>query len=103
MEQIRDEHDPAPSPFREHHRHDVWERVTELASLFRAPSGDEYVVTIEGAERTDGTWSGRIAFVRRGDLRVTGQETSQPTRDALIYWATGLEPVYLDGAFLRAA
>lgn len=32
----------------------------------------------------------------------TGQETSQPNRSALEYWATGLETIYLDGAFKRA-
>jgi hypothetical protein len=33
---------------------------------------------------------------------ITEQETSQPNRTALEYWADGLEPVYLDGAFARA-
>ena len=32
----------------------------------------------------------------------TGQETSQPNRWALDYWAGGLEPVYLEGALTRA-
>jgi hypothetical protein len=33
---------------------------------------------------------------------LTEQETSQPNRTALEYWADGLEPVYLEGAFARA-
>jgi hypothetical protein len=32
----------------------------------------------------------------------TSEETSQPTRDDVAYWASGLEPIYLDGAFRRA-
>ena len=33
----------------------------------------------------------------------TDQETTQPNRTALAYWASGLEPVYFEGAFNRAA
>jgi hypothetical protein len=32
----------------------------------------------------------------------TDRETSQPNREALEYWSTGLEPVYIEGAFQRA-
>ena len=32
----------------------------------------------------------------------TDQETSQPNRSALEYWADGLEPIYLEGALARA-
>jgi hypothetical protein len=32
----------------------------------------------------------------------TDRETSQPNRQALEYWSTGLEPVYIEGAFERA-
>ena len=64
----------------------------------------EYCVYILGAERSDGTWAGWIEFVPTdGSGRLsTRQETSQPNRDALAYWASGLEDVYLDGALARA-
>lgn len=68
--------------------------------------GTEYEARIYGAERADGTWAGWLEFhVVRGSGAVlrTGQETSQPSRHALDYWAGGLEPVYLDGAFERAS
>lgn len=78
-----------------------WHRVAELDSAF-AKGGRKYRVVIEGERRDDGTWAGRVAFVDGGQARRTGQETSQPNRKALEYWATGLEPVYLDGAFGRA-
>lgn len=32
----------------------------------------------------------------------TGRETTQPDREDLLCWATGLEPVYLEGALARA-
>ncbi len=66
--------------------------------------GVEYVASAVGAERADGTWEGWIEFrSEAGDVRRTGRETTQPDRDALRYWASGLEPLYLDGAFARAA
>ena len=38
-----------------------------------------------------------------GPALRTGRETTQPNRDAVANWASGLEPVYLEGAFARAA
>lgn len=64
-----------------------------------------YVPRIYGEERTDGTWEGWIEFHPIGGgaaARVTDRETTQPNRTALEYWATGLEPVYYEGAFERA-
>ena len=65
----------------------------------------QYSAYVLAVERDDGTWSGWIEFVSAdGSQRLrTGQETSQPNRDALAYWASGLEEVYLDGALRRAA
>ena len=37
-----------------------------------------------------------------GPVLSTGRETSQSHLEGLTYWATGLEPVYLDGALARA-
>ena len=37
-----------------------------------------------------------------GEPLTTDQETSQPNREALAYWAAGLEPIYFEGAFARA-
>lgn len=48
-------------------------------------------------------WIGWIAFTNDdGELVETNTETSQPDRRALEYWATGIEPLYLDGALARA-
>jgi hypothetical protein len=68
--------------------------------------GTEYEARVCGAARADGTWAGWLEFhdVRgSGVVLRTGQETSQPSRRALDYWAGGLEPVYLEGAFGRAS
>jgi len=39
---------------------------------------------------------------RSAAVLTTERETTQPSREALLYWATGLEPIYLEGAFARA-
>jgi hypothetical protein len=67
--------------------------------------GSTYEVRICGEERTDGTWAGWIEFHPTDashPVMLTEQETSQPNRAALEYWADGLEPVYVEGAFARA-
>jgi hypothetical protein len=66
--------------------------------------GATYVVLVYGSKRKDGTWSGSLQFrdVKSNKTLATGQETSQPDRKALEYWATGVEDVYLQGALRRA-
>lgn len=63
-----------------------------------------YAVHVCGEQRADGTWEGWIEFHPSGlkSILRTDQETSQPNRAALEYWADGLEPVYLEGALARA-
>ena len=64
-----------------------------------------YAVFICGEERSDGTWAGWLEFHPTNSAQPalsTDQETSQPNRAALEYWATGLEPAYLEGALARA-
>jgi hypothetical protein len=79
----------------------MWTTVTTLDTPY-SRNGRQYFVSIEGMPRSDGTWAGRIVFRDGSDLRITAQETSQPNRQAVEYWATGLERIYLDGAFERA-
>jgi hypothetical protein len=79
----------------------MWTTITKLPSGF-SRDGQHYEVLIEGREREDGTWEGRIVYRGGSVLKKTGRETSQPDRAALEYWATGLEQVYLDGALDRA-
>ena len=68
-------------------------------------SGRRYVAAAYGAQRSDGSWTGWLEFAPgagEGPVLTTHNETSQPNREALEYWASGLEPIYLDGAFARA-
>ena len=63
-----------------------------------------YVAEVWGEQRDDGLWEGWIEFVPSGEGMVlsTGRESTQSNLEALTYWATGLQPVYLDGALARA-
>ena len=68
-------------------------------------AGTRYEVFAYGAGRDDGTWEGWVEFhpaAGVGPVLRTERETSQPNREALDYWASGLEPVYMEGAFARA-
>ena len=78
-----------------------WTNVSTLDDPFRT-GGKQFRIEVEGEQRTDGTWAGRVVFVDGKTRKKTGQETSQPDRKALEYWATGLEAVYLEGALARA-
>ena len=58
-----------------------------------------------GRVRSDGMWEGWIEFVDLEDderLR-TDIETMQPNERAFRYWAAGVGPAYLEGAFRRAS
>jgi hypothetical protein len=81
------------------------ELLQEYAVTMTGPDDTIYHVRTCGEERADGTWIGWVEFhptdLRKSTLR-TGQETSQPNRTAVEYWATGLEPIYFEGAFARA-
>ena len=81
------------------------ELLQEYATILTGPDGTDYTVRSYGEERLDGTWIGWLEFDPTGSEKVvlrTDQETSQPNRTAVEYWATGLEPVYFEGAFERA-
>jgi hypothetical protein len=63
------------------------------------------IVRICGEERSDGTWEGWLQFHptdKSKPVLRTEEETSQPSRVAIEYWAYGLEPKYLEGALARA-
>lgn len=90
----------------------LWDRVKGAPELIRRhedqvkdDAGHVYDVLIYG-EVVGNTWEGWIDFVPLSAVlpsRRTARETTQPDRNALEYWATGLEPLYLAGAFERAS
>ena len=78
--------------------------ILELTQEVQDTAGIPYVVRVYGRQRVDGTWEGWLEFVAVGAalVRRTPRETTQSNREDLAYWATGLEPAYLQGAFGRS-
>lgn len=78
----------------------VHERIVSL----EGSDGQTYALARVHAEETGvRSWSGWIEFLTEtGQRVVTDRETTQPSREAVAYWATGLEPVYIEGALARA-
>ena len=74
-----------------------------LDSILSA-DGVEYHAQACGEAVAGGLWEACIAFVpiQGGPVVRTGRETTQPNRTDAEYWATGLTPVYLEGALQRA-
>ena len=69
-----------------------------------ATDGAIYLARACGREMADGRWEGWIEFERTDGSEVirSARETTQPNRTDTEYWATGLTPVYLEGALERA-
>jgi hypothetical protein len=68
--------------------------------------GRIYVARIYTEQERAGTWLGWVEFHpagANGRTFRTDTETTQPNREAVVYWAGGLEPMYLEGAFERAS
>jgi hypothetical protein len=65
--------------------------------------GNPYIAQVAGRQAGH-RWEGWLEFaaVDGSDVRRSPRETTQPDRDALVYWATGLSGTYLEGAFRRA-
>src|SRR5688572_5164986 len=82
----------------------MWQCIHEFTRPM-VSQGVEYDVQVWGLEREDRRWEGRLVFVPEdgGPVLCTSRETTQSNGEGLRYWATGLEPVYLEGAFGRAA
>jgi hypothetical protein len=82
--------------------------MAEVLTSFSAPVGDHlgsYFARAVGRQADDNMWEGWIEFVPAdggSDVLVSGIESRQPERQHLIYWATGLTHVYLEGALARA-
>jgi hypothetical protein len=66
--------------------------------------GKQYIARACGAQVPSGQWQGWLEFIEiaTGHALRSGRETTQPNRVDTVYWATGLTPVYLEGALRRA-
>lgn len=81
------------------------QRIHSYDAIARDDGGREYVVHAFGEQRDDGTWAGWLRFEPRdgaGRALQTDRETTQPNLNDLEYWASGLEPTYIEGALARA-
>lgn len=80
------------------------EILISYGTRIRGPDDRSYTVRACGREREDGLWEGWLEYlpVEGGDPVVTPRETTQPNRNDLLYWATGLTDPYMDGALARA-
>jgi hypothetical protein len=68
-----------------------------------SPSGITYEVRAYGEPGSDRLWRGWLAFFPPfGSPVVTDSETTQPSEETLVYWATGLRTTYFEGALKRA-
>ena len=80
--------------------------MAEVVHVFDAPvflDGIPYTAQVAGRQAGH-IWEGWLEFaaVDGADVRRSPRETTQPDREALAYWATGLSGTYLEGAFRRA-
>jgi len=82
----------------------VAETVLEFQTRVSDADGRVYAARAVASEMPGGNWQGWIEFTPLGGRRPlrSPRETPQPNRTDVEYWATGLTPVYLEGALARA-
>jgi len=80
------------------------ETLQQYPGTIVADDATEYEARACGVQMPDGLWHGWIEFDLLGDGKTirSGRETTQPNRTDIIYWASGLSHVYLEGALRRA-
>lgn len=81
------------------------ELIAELTPVHRQHDQTIWRPRVIGAATASGSWTAWLQFspVHGGDSVLTSPvETTQPDREAVAYWSTGLEEVYLQGALDRA-
>jgi hypothetical protein len=79
------------------------EVLVRFTELVQDETGTSYRAQASGAVGSDGLWEGWIEFIGGdGQALRSPRETTQPNRDALVYWAEGLSATYLEGALHRA-
>jgi hypothetical protein len=83
----------------------VSEVLVQFSELINDEEGRQYIARACGEEMPNDTrWHGWVEFTPidgRPPIE-SGRETTQPNRKDAEYWATGLTPVYLEGALQRA-
>jgi len=80
------------------------EIFASFPAAIASSGGIFYTARACGSKAADGLWHGWVEFVPvDGGVPIRSpRETTQPNRVDTEYWATGLTPVYLEGALQRA-
>ena len=81
------------------------EFVHQFRTQIARPDGTRYVARAYTDQETIGTlWEAWLVFfpMDGGTAVATDRETTQSKRDDVDYWASGIEPIYLEGALVRA-
>jgi hypothetical protein len=80
------------------------EVLAEFTDIIVSDDQMRYHAHACGAEMPGGMWEGWLEFVPvDGGAPVRSpRETTQPNREAAVYWATGLTAVYAEGSLRRA-
>jgi hypothetical protein len=81
------------------------EVLLQYDTVLTADDGSRWVARACGRPGQGTMWEGWIEFVPlESESRPirSRRESTQPSRESLVYWATGLTPVYLKGALDRA-
>jgi hypothetical protein len=80
------------------------ETLLVFQSPVMAPDGTLHEARACGSEMSGGGWQGWLEFLplAGGPPVRSPRETTQPNRADTEYWATGLTPVFLEGALVRA-
>jgi hypothetical protein len=82
--------------------------MAEMLVAYETPVVDAsgtYRARAVGRQGDDRMWEGWLEFESMDSahkLFVTSVESRQPEKVHLVYWATGLQPTYLEGALARA-
>jgi hypothetical protein len=79
------------------------EVLLEFADPVSTADGGQYVARACGGEMAGGMWEGWVEFlpVDGGEPLCSARATTQPNRQDTLYWASGLTPIYLEGALRR--
>ena len=80
------------------------EVLAEYSDVVISQAGKRSIARACGAPAPSGQWQGWIEFIEMATGRAlrSGRETTQPNPVDTVYWATGLTPIYLEGALRRA-
>ena len=80
------------------------EVLVEYSDVVITAGTRRYTARAVGGPVASGQWQGWLEFIDldSGEAIRSPRETTQPNKTDTVYWATGLTPVYLDGALNRA-